>query len=312
MTGTGLRCRLFPVIWVAAVAVASGASAQVIRTGPLPVGAIRPAPAESQGEALTFTDLERIRGWYTSYDRELSRRIAVDGWGTLSDNADEKSNVIATRNELHELLRSVSDRRASRNVVLPILIRLRALFETVSTEIYRPETTPAELNTFENRISALTGQRLAGQIDEYYRRFFIKYGENSERLNWLEMLLTEAAFTRAPTGQRVVMPSPWEWIVREQVIGFQYSSQLEKAYPSSPITQIGLTYYLYGDGRLSRLLDHVGVAAAYQRDAITSTNLVGAVLHVHRLDVGFFCPRAKCAHPVFATSVNAQVIRRIF
>jgi hypothetical protein len=126
------------------------------------------------------------------------------------------------------------------------------------------------------------------------------------------MLLTEATFTRSPMGQQVVMPSPWEWIVREQIIGFQYSAQLEKAYPSSPITQIGLTYYLYGDGRVSRLLDHVGLAAAYQRDAMTSTNLFGAVLHVHRLDVGFFCPRAKCADPVLATSVNAQIIRRIF
>lgn len=78
------------------------------------------------------------------------------------------------------------------------------------------------------------------------------------------------------------------------------------------MTQLGITYYLYGDGRISRLMNHVGLAAAYQHDLLTNANLVGAVLHVHKLDVGVFCPRGGCADPVFATSVNAQLFRRLF
>jgi hypothetical protein len=264
-----------------------------------------------QDAALTFNDLENIRGWYSAYDAALSATLDAGQWGLLASDQQGQANVIATKNELRELLSSVGDRRANRNVVLPILIRLRALFESVNREIYASGSPPAELNRMENQISGLLSRRLASQLDEYYRRFFIKYGSSSERLNWIEMILTEAMFTPTPVSQGVNMPTHWEWILREQIIGYQYESTLKSFRPSSPVSQLGLSYYLFGKGTVAKLLNHVGVAGAYQHDLTLGTDLYGAVLHVNRVDFGYFCER-KCVKPVWATSLNVQLIRRVF
>ena len=269
------------------------------------------APCLQAQSALTFGDLERIRGWYGEYDAALSAILERNQWGALARDEAGKSNVIATKNELRELLASVSDRRADRNVVLPILIRLRALFESVNREIFASGTPPRELNVLENRISGLLSNRLASQLDEYYRVFFIKYGKWSERLNWIEMYFTEAMFTPNPTGATVNFPAHWEWILREQVIGYQYDATVKSFRPSSPVSQLGLTYYLFGKNAFASLLNHIGLAAAYQHELNSGADLYGGVLHVNRIDVAFFCERV-CVKPVWATSFNVQLIRRIF
>jgi hypothetical protein len=269
------------------------------------------APCLQAQAALTFGDLERIRGWYGEYDAALSAVLERGQWGTLARDEAAKANVIATKNELRELLASVSDRRADRNVVLPILIRLRGLFESVNREIFTSGTPPPELNAPENKISGLLSSRLASQLDEYYRVFFVKYGKWSERLNWIEMYLTEAMFTPNPIGQGVNFPSHWEWILREQVIGYQYDASMKGFRPSSPVSQLGLTYYFFGENAFARLANHIGLAGAYQHELHSGADLYGGVLHVSRIDLAFFCERV-CVKPVWATSVNVQLIRRIF
>jgi len=270
----------------------------------------RDRAAPFQDAALTFGDLEKIRGWYNEYDAVLSRVLASGTWGALANDPAAQANVMGTKNELRELLSAVSNRSADRNVVLPILIRLRALFTTVSTEIYARGSPPAALNLLENNISGLLSSRLASQLDEYYRAFFIKYGESSERLNWIEMFLTEALFTPSPIGPTVRLPAHWEVILREQVIGYQYDGTVKSFRPSSPVSQVGLTYYFFAHNRLKSLVNHLGVAGAYQHELGAGVDLYGVVLHLNRLDFGFFCQR-KCVTPVWATSINVQLIRRI-
>lgn len=142
---------------------------------------------------------------------------------------------------------------------------------------------------------------LRADLAEYDRRFFIRNGSDSERLNILESLLVQA-FQRAPTGGTIRYPGAIEPIARVQLFGYQYSLEGDELTPASPVFQLGLTRYLYGTSTLAKRLNHVGLAAAYQRDHVNDVDLGGAVLHLAAWDIGVFCNVDDCAEPTFMAS----------
>jgi hypothetical protein len=262
--------------------------------------------------ALTYTDYQSLRDDFRSYDAALARVIGERGWGGLAENASGRQGVEATRTELHELLSIVTARRSEGDPSLPILLRLRSLNASVEREIFPDEAGDPVLNRAWSAIDAHLRSRTGERLAEYNRRFFHKYGKGSERLNLVESMLSEAMFTCAPVGAPT-LPNPLELIARVQVLGYQWEPTLTAFRPSSPTWQLGLTYYLFGTDRVSRVLHHVGIAGAVQQNLLTGQTLVGAVLHVNRFDVGVLCAHGeRCRRPVFALSANAQVFQGVF
>ena len=306
-----LRATLFATALIPAALRAPAPAVRLPGT-PTPVVAAAARPPQDDF-ALTFDDFEDIRKWFGEYDAELTRITEQPGgWGGLASDPAGQTGVRNTQKELRELLRVVGDRRASTDIARPILEGLRALFESVRRDIYRNGTVPAPLAGPANRITQRLLDRLALQLDEYYRRFFIKYGDASERLNLLEMVLTEDAFTNPTINSVVAMPTHWEFIAREQVIGYQYEPSVGGFRPSSPVTQLGMSYYFFANNTVARLVNHLGVAAAYQHDMLTHADLWGAVVHLRTIDLAAFCPTKGACRPVIATSVNVQLVRRFF
>ncbi len=170
---------------------------------------------------------------------------------------------------------------------------VRAMFPTGSY--------PPGYNRYRNAITGSFLNALSGDLEEYDRRFAIRYGPDSEPLNIVEMVLVQIT-SPAPRGAQVRLPGHWEPIARIQLFGYQYDTGGNELVPSSPVAQLGLTYYLYGDSWLAGKLHHIGLAAAYQRDLVNGVNLAGGVIQVAGWDAGAFCDIEACDEPVFMLS----------
>lgn len=144
--------------------------------------------------------------------------------------------------------------------------------------------------------------------EEQLRQWEVRYGPSSERLNIVEVVVEQWLFSRAAQGP-LRGPARVEPILRLQAIGYQWDKQFERMYPSSPTAQVGFSYYLLADNALARAINHVGIAAAWQRDYATDRTLVGGVLHVQKFDIGLLCTSGCADHVVLASS-NLSVLER--
>lgn len=148
-------------------------------------------------------------------------------------------------------------------------------------------------------------------LKEYFKRLDIRYGEDSEKLNLLEIALSNAFFSPRTTGSQINYPKVTEPILRMQAVGYQYYGDSEEFLPSSPIFQAGLSFYLYGDTKFQKWVNHIGIAAAYERDLITNSNYFGGMLHIKTFDIGLlYDPETK--EKILAASFNVQLIKGVF
>jgi len=145
------------------------------------------------------------------------------------------------------------------------------------------------------------------QLAEHERKLNIRHGALSERLNVVEMLLNEWMSRKSAMGA-LRDPPHFEWILRAQVVGFQYEQRAGHIRPGSPTYQVGTSYYFFGDNGFMKWLNHVGVAAAYQHDLVNREDLYGGVLHVQQYDIGFLCPRRTCKDWTIVASKNLSFL----
>jgi hypothetical protein len=261
-------------------------------------------PGETpQGPAISPTEAYEIRGLL----RAAQRRIALDMSGSpkasLTDSQWVAEQLLSR--EIDETLTGIVNKETPKASGTILKAKLRSFGDFANTAY--PSNAPVEVNVALNGTQVILIRRLLANLKEYDRRFFIKNGEESERLNLLEMVLTERLFTPKPRGGVMNMPNPWEPVTRITVLGYQYYSDSKQMRPSSPIYELGFSYYFFGTNALAKL-HHVGVALAYQRDLIRDKRLKGGMLHTKWLQVAAFCESWPCSKPVIAASKNIQLV----
>ena len=160
-------------------------------------------------------------------------------------------------------------------------------------------------------ISRIVNEVFDKDLKEYFRRLDIRYGEYSEKLNLLETAISNAFFSPRTTGSQINYPKVLEPILRIQTVGYQYYDETSEFLPSSPIFQAGFSFYLYGNTKFQNWVNHIGIAAAYERDLITDSNYFGGMLHIRNFDIGLlYDPDTN--QQILAASFNVQLIKGLF
>jgi hypothetical protein len=276
-----------------------------------PVLAQLPPPASATGTeatagpAITSREARDVRALLRAAQARIEGDLAATP-PRIAFHDTVRTNQQLLWKELDDILVQMVDKQ-SPSAATERLKRGFRLYGLFADAAY-PGGVPREVNCAINKMQALLLRGLFGTLEEYDRRFFIKNGEASERLNFLESVITELAFTRAPKGNVASMPNPLEPIARVTLLGYQYYSANEEAKPSSPVYEAGLTYYFFGKGGLGKL-HHVGLAAAYQRDLVRNLSLGGPSLHTRWLQLAVFCETFRCVHPVIAASKNVRIVK---
>ncbi|MEO6444363.1 MAG: hypothetical protein ABIZ91_17695 [Gemmatimonadaceae bacterium] len=254
----------------------------------------------SSGDGMAYYDhLERL---FVRLDSAFLAQLQ-SGEATLDDAT--RTRFDEARMHVVEAFDRITNSRAQRFSALALFDELGAYPDFVGAG-YGGGTPPAALQEMLCPISIAYLRLLREEVDEHGRRLSIRYGEDSERLNIVEMLLNEWTASRAPMG-KLRDPSSWEWILRMQTLGYQYRRDTRALQPSFPVFQLGTTYYFYGKGRFARTVHHLGLAAAYERDVTNQRHLVGAMLHIQQFDIGVLCA-SGCRDHVVVASRNFSLV----
>lgn len=265
----------------------------------------------SQTKYLTYTEMLAVESSFQKQYDKITQDSSTHRWGNLSpDTVLEFKDLSGRILTLLEAGSNKSLSRKERDLLNNLFYWIRD-FNLYVNEIYKGvENLPEAIFLKRNEIDDAFGNVLESEIKEFERRFETKYGKLSERLNCLEIVMLNI-LSPTPKGHKINPPSPFEPILRANVLGFQWYTNNNALKPASPIYQAGLSYYLFGDSKLSGLINHIGIAGAYQRDLITKRNLWGAVLHLRTYDAGILYD-LKSKDYVVSGSVNFQIFKNIF
>lgn len=241
-----------------------------------------------------------------------NRFVALNGWGKLASPQGQQDYRLL----VEQIDGSLAEFRSKpRLEAVPTTLgeRLTRFFVYMDSIYGYPEReVAAPVLEAKDTITVVFVGHLAQLNAEYYRRFFIKYGKTSERLNLLEGMLLNRAFSTVPAGNPERQISRWEPIARLQVVGYEWDSGTKDVRPSPPVIQGGLSYYLFGEGKAQRWINHLGGAVAYQPAWSGGSGWWGFMGHVRNVDIGLLCSSLRCRSSQILTSVNVQVVRNLF
>jgi hypothetical protein len=252
---------------------------------------------------------DTVQRYFRQIDAKAEQQIAAHGWGLVAAAAGEKT-FRHLQKSISDQMERILNKEAGPQGSGTVSEDLQKYFDFVDA-IYS-NAIPGHVNALWTPLHRQFLDAVAKQDEEYFRQFFIKYGESSERLNFFEMYINNTVFTGSPTGTTIPFPIPWEPILRASIIGYQSPDHFRSAEASSPVYQLGLTHYLFGNSWISQKLNHVGMAAAYEFDLRRHIELGGVVLHVRTFDFGVLCSSMKCREPVILASKNLQILRKPF
>lgn len=267
-------------------------------------------------ELFTQIGAERLAAVFDTLHARFSRDLAQPSSSpvALPDSAlDEVRSQVALRGEnIQATLRSQTSKRAVEGGVPSLNTNLREYYQFIEYAYGDATGVPPYINEPWNLILGHFLSQLNLDLAEYDRRFFIRNGEMSERLNIVEMIVDQM-LAPAPRGDTMNYPSPLEPIARVQVFGYQMDGDFGEIHPSKPTFQVGATYYLFCESRFCQTVNHIGGAAAFQRDWTFDRSLAGLVLHVRNVDVGWLCNVEDiCDDWSLAASVNFALLEPVW
>ena len=256
-------------------------------------------------DPIVFFD--KLGAAFERLDSAMTAELAA-GAATLTAVKLEEMRLLATqaRNAFAQI-----EKKRSGGGLEPILWTTLGDYKDYVDLAYDPNPPPAPIQQLicpllDSYIS-VTQQQLA----DHERRFKVRYGESSERLNIAEILLTEI-FQEPRAMGPLRSPGRWEPILRVQALGIHYDLAAEQLRPTSPIYQAGTAFYLYEDNKFSRAINHIGLAYAYQVDLTTKAKLRGGILHVSTFDLGLLCPDTGCDDGVLVASKNLSALPEVW
>lgn len=255
-------------------------------------------PIPRYGDGLEFFD--RLEALYLRLDAAFFADLA-SSTARLSD--EQLSRFDRVRRMAHDAFGQIGAKEAGRLAASSIYTILGSYTDYLNAG-YNDQLPPAIRRLFcpiETSYLLLT----MTELENHDMQMEVRYGKLSERLNIAEMLLDQWMSRKLGSGQ-LREPPRLEWILRVQVVGYQYDSRIDQFRPSSPTYQLGASYYLFGKG--SGLINHIGLAAAYQRDLSVGGDLWGGVLHVRDYDFGVLCPKGNCRDYVIVASKNFSAL----
>jgi len=257
-------------------------------------------PGMSDG--LVYYDrLERL---FVRLDTAFSLRLSE---GTAQLDAAAADRLSSRRERIRAAFARIAAGRAAPSSVAELFADIGAYPDFIALGLNVPaESMPPDMEALVCPLRQAFLKRALADVQDHARKMAVRYGEQSERLNILEMLLNEWTTSRQAMG-RWRDPSPWEWIVRVQTLGYQYRRDTRELAPSFPVLQLGATHYFFGTGAFSRTLHHVGLAGAYQRDVTNRRHLAGVMLHVQEFDLGVLCA-AGCRDHIVVASKNLSLL----
>ena len=263
--------------------------------------------------ALSLKDIQIVNSLFDQQFETIVSHSQTNGWGNFENNLGKQTEFKALANNISTLLTQAADKQFPETGMSELRSQLLT-FNLFVDEIYgAAEKVPVEIisKPFRIPINRKFRKVLQENIREYYRKFFIKYGKRSERLNILEILFNNWVFSPKPQGSGIAPPYSWEPILRMSVLGYQFYIDDRKFVPSSPIYQLGLTKYLFARNSFSKWVNHIGLAGAFQYDLAFKRRLWGGVLHIRTFDIALFIAE-KTDDFVIAASFNFQIIKKFF
>ncbi len=244
---------------------------------------------------------------FVTQDQAVSEWVESNGMGNLDNNVETGFNNLT--NTLMLQADSIANDKEintdnflnnyrTYNSILPDLFGDdNEEYSTISNDYIRP-------------FSEITLGRLKAESDDYFRKFEVKYGKSSEKLNFVEVFLANTLFKTKALGAEINPPNPWEPIFRVKALAYQYYAGEDTPIPSSPTYQIGLTKYLYANTSMAKKLNHIGIAAAYQYDLTNKHNLIGGMLHISNYDIGVLFDTDDSNNVVIAASFNIDLFKK--
>jgi hypothetical protein len=145
------------------------------------------------------------------------------------------------------------------------------------------------------------------KIERSLRNFEIRYGENSEKINFLEFFVISQI---RPFKGNEDGPSPWEPILRFTPVCYDFTdTRFVKTL------QLGLNYYFFAKGILSSL-HHIGVAfliTDIESEKIYELNkpAYGIQIHLGKYQIGLV-KDSRDNSLKFISTVDFQLIPRLF
>jgi hypothetical protein len=261
---------------------------------------------------LSIPEIEIIDKLFTTQHVVVLDYQQENGWGDLPEDYIESFSEVA-----NSIKQNLSNHRTFDTT---LFLEDYGDYNAFVEEIFKYESDPGNYNSmiggpFFSPIYSISLKLLDENLGEYFRKFEIRYGGLSEKLNLLEAFLNKAFFSPETTGSELNYPKPLEPILRIQSVGYQYNTDSQQMLPSSPVFQAGLSYYfLQQDGLFRSIGDkihHIGIAGALQYDLFTETWLTGGVMHIRNFDIGLLY-NADQKQTVVMASFNVQLIKGLF
>jgi hypothetical protein len=255
--------------------------------------------------AIAPSELPAARAIFVRMHALVARDMAGGVATHLTPEQTARFSTLAA--QIRSILEHAEDKSAVRGTLSAVGYRLNEYWQGVNAAYGSSSAIPPAVLTEWNALSGKILTAIVSDLGDAERKFFVKYGGSSERLNIVEIYLNERLFTRAPMGELARGPRRGEPIVRMTTLGYQWYADSSRARPSSPIYEVGMTWYIFGG--LLAPLNHIGVAAAYEHDLVLGTNIGGFALHLGRFEIVGMCDALRgCANHVLALSKNVQLI----
>ncbi len=264
----------------------------------------------AQTKVYSIGTLKNIESIVREMNETVMNYGARNSWGDL-----ERADVDSMEKVFDSMIESLDDYSEYSDTIFTDML---FSYYNYCEKIYSGDVDPLAFSKqieipFQQPLQAILSNRLKSEVKENIRRFNVRFGEQSERLNLLEMAVSITWFSPSTTDPVNSGPLHYEPILRFQSLGYQMNLVTNKVEVASPFIQVGLSYYFYGDTWIERTINHIGLAAAVQYDYSVKHLAAGAVLHVESYDIGIlFNTKPKSNQTSIVFSGNVQLIKRWF